>query len=705
MSVGHVELFPCWDGVFTFETCCLNSILADRIGCWASFGGLDFSKQRCCDFKNSILWFNVLCWGGNRPNRDFLCKYNLSDGWNAKHSPPITHETCCAPKPWKPPSPRIGLPTRQASRVKFMYCGPLPNIQGFLRQLQNELGWEVIHRFNTRPEVCFPFYHWQLQVLSEKEWMLEGRDAAVVILSPYTQDLDVRKHMSSLAAMTVSVLRWPDIYPVAGFAVHDRHHSYWPVRKILHGHWKLSYAKYHTGYDRWISGGYKGDQQSCFGGDSTSGSRVYAWKALHELLPDVDPVEDASWYVSLDLALKKRDLTAFTCIWGFHLREEDYLARATLPDVLAKRYQVEVARYLPERDLVTNCFLSHRSDPLHSNMNNVTSWNGYSVPYCYRVALNEAFAELSNWWVESGKCRFQHKLPRHGPLQDTLRQFEDVDLSPPSILDASRTFSGEPIEHLVFDRLTMPPCGEAGGRHVVIPQRNSGTSISMVRNTDSVLPWESDVDVDFQSFGVAWIDIFFLTEITARFPHLVEFRKGICDALSEHTRNDQQTVCRDTMVMPRMPAYPLSAWARQRTLDAVEALLPSWQWAFVNDYRGGGSYFVFQKVTHWDKRRVVTPHIDVIFGENLLPEEAPLKAQISGADVRIGPTYLREMIESMGDVPRKKAPERGDKPGFRLLGCADPDHNACLPECLVNRSSPIQRCEFDDPLIVLDRFE
>ena len=104
----------------------------------------------------------------------------------------------------------------------------------------------------------------------------------------------------------------------------------WPILHLRQAYWKFSVVNYPAGYGAWVHPDGS-DISHCFGGDTTSGSRVYNASTLRVLLKRSTTVGSA-WMVALDLEFKKSGGTALTCLTNGAtlLHEESYLVFTAL---------------------------------------------------------------------------------------------------------------------------------------------------------------------------------------------------------------------------------------------------------------------------------------------------------------------------------------------------------------------------------------
>ena len=114
----------------------------------------------------------------------------------------------------------------------------------------------------------------------------------------------------------------------------------WPILQLRNAYWKLSAVRYPFAYRSWAEPHF-GDMSHCFGGDTTSGTRVYNSSVLRRLLnsPQQSAQLGSAWMLGLDLRLKSSGAPALTCLnsGGTILKEESYLLHTTLEPLLARR--------------------------------------------------------------------------------------------------------------------------------------------------------------------------------------------------------------------------------------------------------------------------------------------------------------------------------------------------------------------------------
>jgi len=214
------------------------------------------------------------------------------------------------------------------------------------------------------------------------------------LISPLTyQWVPAQQAVAVKRLVSVMQGQLEDAAAVLGLPTADNSSTWtWPMRKLRLQHWKLQYSMYPTGYARRLLAGP--GMAQCFGGDATSGTRVYRSSALSELLSALDG--DAAWLVNLDLqgfisGLHKR---TFVCLFGV-LHEEDYRTQADLTDALALRYDIEAAIFGPGLPLRVNCQVTFRNQ---DRMYDLVQGGGLSAPYCFRQGLREAWRSMAAWW-------------------------------------------------------------------------------------------------------------------------------------------------------------------------------------------------------------------------------------------------------------------------------------------------------------------
>lgn len=289
-------------------------------------------------------------------------------------------------------------------QVSVVYCWPqqgaASDLRSTVRLLAPMLGWSVSVSTAPTAAECFPNLDKDLRALLHQKRL---GSLSTVLLSPYLKRFALQFNGMRLVR-TMDALRddREGILGVVGWIAVEKEkgHFLWTLKKIRLQYWKLLYSNYSTGSARWLKAEGSGQRKLCYGGDATSGSRVYRSEVLAELLPGVEPVADAAWLVNLDLEARRLSRRrTFVCAHGIWV-EEDYLLHANLTPQLAQRYDIEVANFHPSTGPQVHCLIPHEGLVM-----NVTS-KGLLAPWCYRQTLRSAWHTLATWWRELSPTNF-----------------------------------------------------------------------------------------------------------------------------------------------------------------------------------------------------------------------------------------------------------------------------------------------------------
>lgn len=286
--------------------------------------------------------------------------------------------------------------------LDIVYCGHL-HIKKKLRNLCKTAASCEVHLKLTKREgadwVCNGFYRATLP------WLQMG--GSTLFISPYTWQWYPEMETDVLRLIRESS-RWREQVALAGLPCMNRTRTWnWPVRRVSHGYWKLSYIAYPTGHE---TSQHMSLAEFCAVGDTTSATRIYTTDVLGQLadliarweeeypesLPDdtgyfaQEPA--ANWFVELDIAAKQAGVRAHTFMPGASL-ENDYKARAFLSPRMARTFHVEAARFVPET-LQRHCLFSSSR-----TASEFATGHGLVVPWCIRKRLRKMFQDVGNWWL------------------------------------------------------------------------------------------------------------------------------------------------------------------------------------------------------------------------------------------------------------------------------------------------------------------
>ena len=182
---------------------------------------------------------------------------------------------------------------------------------------------------------CFRFYDERLR--ANRFHALEI--GAVVLVSPMIRDFNILEEGLGLHFQTLLVHADPRA-KVVGLPTSANGTWAWPVLQLRRAYWKLSVVRYPFAYRSWAHPPKFEDMSHCFGGDTTSGTRVYNSSVLRRLLSSSQQSAQlgSAWMLGLDLRLKSHKGTAITCVnsGGTILEEESYLLHTTLGASLAR---------------------------------------------------------------------------------------------------------------------------------------------------------------------------------------------------------------------------------------------------------------------------------------------------------------------------------------------------------------------------------
>ncbi|CAE7041656.1 unnamed protein product [Symbiodinium natans] len=304
-------------------------------------------------------------------------------------------------------------------RLDILYCGPL-EIEEELQDLcSNVQGDCKIHyhqdvdRPRLHPGPCFAHYRQASQAISNMDHAA-AMSSTVLLVSPSTwiwgEELthDVRQLLRERQ-------RWARDISVAGLPTINRSRIFnWPVKRILHRHWKLAYEEYATGHE---TSPFLPLAQFWAVGDTTSGTRAYStlvFKSLleslsrHELeyttaLPKTQGAIEPSdgneaaenWLVMLDLLGKEAGLRAYTFLTGASL-ENVYQAEALLSPRISRTFHIESARFLAQKGGPSQ---EHCLFPTSGHASSFTQNHGVVVSWCTRKALKTMFRDVGGWWL------------------------------------------------------------------------------------------------------------------------------------------------------------------------------------------------------------------------------------------------------------------------------------------------------------------
>ncbi|CAK9085964.1 Uncharacterized protein SCF082_LOCUS40695 [Durusdinium trenchii] len=305
-----------------------------------------------------------------------------------------------------------------------LYCGP--KVNAFAYNLLMMIGLHYAVSVHVPPKeaeqdnamllsACFQFYDRRLRAKNFRA--LKG---SVVLISPLLKDFKVLFEGIGLHSLA-NLMQSDPRAKVVGLPTMSNATWTWPILRLRHAYWKLGAARYPVGYRAWADP-TGGDISHCFGGDTTSGTRVYNASALRVLLKGT--VQGApwsslgsAWMVGLDMELKRAGGTALTCLTSGAtlLQEESYLRFTALERSFAKAYNIEAARFHPNGPVQLRCIREGTElDAISANVARMVA------PYCIRLALKHAMRRFKEVWEAFGAGRAT-LLPVFGSALSLLR--------------------------------------------------------------------------------------------------------------------------------------------------------------------------------------------------------------------------------------------------------------------------------------------
>ncbi|CAE7230793.1 unnamed protein product [Symbiodinium natans] len=337
------------------SSCCKEATapsiwLLDTFRCWASFGGrgdvyasgplrswcclthfetcfgAGFPPERCCVRPPEVSVANALgrgqTWGSLGKEYHARCR------GEAQH-PAGVH---CVPS-WFAGNSRTLL-------GHILYCGP--KVTSFAFHLLMMVGMNYALSLHDPSSSllgdsdllasCFRFYDERLRANR-----FHALEIGAVLLSPTISDFRILEEGLGLDYVTRFV--YTDARAkVVGLPTSSNGTWAWPILQLRNAYWKLSAVRYPFAYRSWAEPHF-GDMSHCFGGDTTSGTRVYN------------------------------------------------------SSVLRRSYDIEAARFHPDASVQTKCITP-------GTMAEAISANsaGMVVPYCIRLALKHAMQKLKGVW-------------------------------------------------------------------------------------------------------------------------------------------------------------------------------------------------------------------------------------------------------------------------------------------------------------------
>ncbi|CAE7363769.1 unnamed protein product [Symbiodinium sp. CCMP2456] len=311
-------------------------------------------------------------------------------------------------------------------RLDIVYCGRL-EIEEELQELcGNVQGDCKVHYYQeletTHSGTCFRYYRQASQDISNMEHEA-AISSAVLVVSPSTwmwnEELsqDVRQLLRERQ-------RWARDIVVAGLPTMNRSRIFnWPVQRILHKYWKLSYEEYATGHE---TSPFLPMAQFWAVGDTTSGTRIYSSAVFKSLLASLARRESEytaalprsegagglsggseaaeNWLVMLDLLSKEAGLRAYTFLNGASL-ENVYQSAASLSPGLSRTFHIEAARFLARASGARGPLQEHCLFPTSGLASSFTQNHGVVVSWCTRKALKEMFRDVGGWWLSLDPLR------------------------------------------------------------------------------------------------------------------------------------------------------------------------------------------------------------------------------------------------------------------------------------------------------------
>ncbi|CAE7213910.1 unnamed protein product [Symbiodinium sp. CCMP2592] len=311
-------------------------------------------------------------------------------------------------------------------RLDILYCGPLEieeELQELCGNMQGDCKVHYHQELETTPSgTCFRHYRQASQDISSMDHEA-ATSSAVLVVSPSTwmwnEELsqDVRQLLRERQ-------RWARDIVVAGLPTMNRSRIFnWPVQRILHKYWKLSYEEYATGHE---TSPFLPMAQFWAVGDTTSGTRIYSTAVFKSLLASLTRREseyiDAlprpegagglsgggqaaeNWLVMLDLLSKEAGLRAYTFLNGASL-ENVYQAAASLSPGLSRTFHIEAARFLARASGGRGPLQEHCLFPTSGLASSFTQNHGVVVSWCTRKALKEMFRDVGGWWLSLDPLR------------------------------------------------------------------------------------------------------------------------------------------------------------------------------------------------------------------------------------------------------------------------------------------------------------
>lgn len=389
----------------------------------------------------------------------------------------------------------LGCHARQTpAEVSLVYCWPKtspgPDLRGALHQFAKVNDWEAVLTVSNDAGSCFLQIH---RIITDLKMQGRMGRLATVVISPLALQFVVSQHAIGIKRAVMMFKNYPpEAVNVVGLPQVGLNKRWtWPVRRIRREFWKLQYSDYPTGFKQRLLRGY--DTARCFGGDTTSGTRVYRSSTLTDLLRHVDPIPDAAWLVNLDMETQRQGhgTTVFTCAFCV-LQEEDYTHHANLTDALATRYEIEAARFYAEGPVHINCQIT----PSDGNVYQLIHGTGVSAPWCFRYVLREAWRALASWW--------KSLTPRHyvvasdGTALTLLRNSRSLM---PWDFDVDALLCSEDAAAISLDALSR-----SGGGKVLMPHATPEIEARDAKALDSLraagFKWRVQGDYRFRGAGL-----------------------------------------------------------------------------------------------------------------------------------------------------------------------------------------------------------
>lgn len=304
-------------------------------------------------------------------------------------------------------------PARVSPHLDIVYCGHV-DAYDELSDLCGPRGASCdlhVHITATPREThttCYSHYRRHLQSIAAAA-SLRAATSRTLLVSPFMwqwhaeSQRDLRRLLGEQAT-------WHWEVSVAGMpCINSSHIWNWPVHRVRHKFWKLSYEEYATGHE---TSPFMPLSQFWAVGDTTSGTRVYRTQVLATLMrslaerekeyPSMLPPqaeEEAPFrhasevFVELDLLAKVNGIQSYTILQGT-MFENSYRASAMLSPRLSRVFHIEAARFLPNSPQQQHCLF-----PSSSSASAFTSKHGVVVSWCTRNALRNMFRDVGGWWL------------------------------------------------------------------------------------------------------------------------------------------------------------------------------------------------------------------------------------------------------------------------------------------------------------------